>query len=408
MAPSSPHPRIHHRRFALLLAALSTLGPFSVDTYLPSFPAIATHLAATPLQVQQTLSVYLFCFALMMLWHGALSDALGRRPVILAGLGVFALASVGCALASNIHTLLLFRAVQGLSAGAGIVVGRAMIRDVLSGHEAQHLMSRVTMIFAVAPAVAPVIGGWLEVAFGWRSVFYFLTLFTVLLLLVCWRFLPETLSHEHRQSMHPRPLAHSYLKVLRHADFLFLSAVVACNFAGMFLYVAGAPNFLIGQLKLAENQFAWLFFPMVAGMMCGAYLSGRLARHVNPVRTINFAFSLMACAALVNVILNLFAPPTLPWVVLPQLFYAMGMILAASSVTLLILELFPRNRGMAASLQAFVQTLLNAVVAGLVAALLAHSALWLSLGMAGFLTAGWLAWRGYLARERPAAEAGKI
>jgi DHA1 family bicyclomycin/chloramphenicol resistance-like MFS transporter len=402
------HHRIHHRRFAFLLAALSTLGPFSVDTYLPSFPAIALHLAATPLQVQQTLSVYLFCFALMMLWHGALSDALGRRPVILAGLGVFALASIGCALAGSIHTLLLFRALQGLSAGAGIVVGRAMIRDVFSGHEAQQLMSRVTMIFAVAPAVAPVIGGWLETGFGWRSVFYFLTLFTVLLLLVSWRFLPETLPLTGRQSMHPRPLAHSYWKVLRHTDFLLLSTVVACNFSGMFLYVAGAPSFLIGTLHLAENQFGWLFIPLVVGMMSGAYLSGRMARRLNPERTINLAFGLMFVAALVNAAYNLLAPPVLPWVVLPQLCYAMGMVLAASSVTLLVLDLFPQNRGMAASLQAFVQTLLNAIVAGLVAPFLAHSATWLALGMAGFFLAGWLAWRCYLACKRHASEPGKM
>lgn len=408
MAPVSPHPRIHRRRFALLLAGLATLGPFSVDTYLPSFHAIGAGLSATPLQVQQTLSVYLFCFALMMLWHGALSDSFGRRPVIIAALGVFALSSLGCALAGNIHVLLLFRGLQGVSAGAGIVVGRAMIRDVFVGHEAQHLMSRVTMIFAIAPAVAPVIGGWLEITLGWRSVFVFLVLFALVLILVSLRFLPETLHKDNRQSIRPRPLAASYFKVLRHPDFLLLSAAVACNFAGMFLYVASAPNFLIGVLKLGEAQFAWLFIPLVLGLVSGAFLSGKLAGRLTPVKTVHVGIMLMAISAACNAAYNYAVLPALPWVVIPVMFYSAGMILAASSVTLLILELFPVNRGMASSLQAFVQTFLNAVVAGLLSPLLSSSAWLLALGMVVFMCTGVLAWSIYLLRKRQDGRPVKI
>jgi DHA1 family bicyclomycin/chloramphenicol resistance-like MFS transporter len=158
---------------ALLLAALATIGPFSIDTYLPSFPAIATDLHVTPLHMQQTLSVYLLGFAVMTLFHGTLSDSCGRRPIVLANLLLFALASVGCALAATFEQLLAFRGVQGLSAGAGIVVGRAIIRDTLQGHAAQRLMSLVTMLFGIAPAVAPVIGGLLHSALGRRAVLVF-------------------------------------------------------------------------------------------------------------------------------------------------------------------------------------------------------------------------------------------
>ena len=166
---------------AALLAALVMLGPFSIDMYLPAFPAIGADLAAPPVALQATLSAYLFAYAFMMLWHGALSDALGRRPVVLAGLVVYAIATLGCAVAGNIESMWLARALQGLSAGAGVVVGRALIRDRFHGAEAQKLMSQVTLVFSIAPAVAPIAGGLLLEAFGWRSIFHALFAFTVLL-----------------------------------------------------------------------------------------------------------------------------------------------------------------------------------------------------------------------------------
>ncbi len=168
------------------------LGPFSIDTYLPSFPAIGGEFDASAAGVQQTLSAYFLTFAVMTLFHGTLSDSFGRRPVILVSLVVYVAASIGCAVATDLPDLVLYRALQGLSAGAGMVVGRAIIRDSFEGHAAQRLMSLVTMIFALAPAIAPVIGGWLQGWFGWRSVFVFLALYGVILLAAClWR-LPET------------------------------------------------------------------------------------------------------------------------------------------------------------------------------------------------------------------------
>ena len=169
------------RGIAILLASLAALGPFSIDTYLPSFHEIGEKLNATPLEVQQTLSVYLFSFALMTLWHGAISDRFGRRNVILVALGLFAVASAGCTLATSIEHLWFWRAMQGMTAGAGIVISRAIVRDLFDGAAAQRLMSQMTMMFALAPAIAPVIGGWLQTLFGWRSVFAFLVVSTAAL-----------------------------------------------------------------------------------------------------------------------------------------------------------------------------------------------------------------------------------
>ena len=191
--------RSKHMVFATLLAALAMLGPFSIDTYMPSFPAIGRSLAASTFELQWTISAFLATFALMSLFHGAISDSYGRRPVILVNLALFVIASVGCALAAAFHQLLWFRALQGLAGGAGIIVGRAMIRDSFAGDDAQRMMSTVTMIFGLAPAIAPIVGGWLQAAFGWRAVFVFLALYPAVLLVACYRLLPETLPPSARQ-----------------------------------------------------------------------------------------------------------------------------------------------------------------------------------------------------------------
>src|SRR6186713_676898 len=209
--------------FAALLAALSTLGPFSIDAYLHAFAGMQASLNATPLEIQQTMSGYLFAFGVMFLFHGALSDSFGRRPVILVALVVYTLASIGAALAVTAHSLILWRIVQGLSVGAGMVVGRAMIRDLFGPEDAQRLMSLVTLFFGLAPAIAPVIGGWLFLGMGWRSIFFFLTAVGVVLVAVSWRYLPETLRHEERQSFHPIALIKGYREVGVHLRFLMLS-----------------------------------------------------------------------------------------------------------------------------------------------------------------------------------------
>ncbi|HOA94636.1 MAG TPA: Bcr/CflA family efflux MFS transporter, partial [Quisquiliibacterium sp.] len=226
---------------AILLAALGMLGPFSIDTYLPAFAGIARSIGASPAEMQQTLSAYLFGFAFMNLFHGALSDSFGRRPVVLTGLAVFTAASIGCALASSIGTLVLFRALQGLSTGAGIVVSRAVIRDMFPPDQAQRMMSQVTIFFGVAPALAPMVGGWLFVHADWHSIFWLLAAIGVLLFTANWRYLPETLHLDHRQPFNPRHLMRGYLALGSSPRFLLLALASGVPFNGMFLYVLSAP-----------------------------------------------------------------------------------------------------------------------------------------------------------------------
>jgi DHA1 family bicyclomycin/chloramphenicol resistance-like MFS transporter len=377
---------------AALLAALAMLGPFSIDGYLPAFPDIERSLSAAPFEVQQTLTAYLFSFAVMILWHGTLSDSLGRRNVILVSLAVFAVASFGCASAHSIGYLWGFRVLQGLSAGAGVVVGRTMIRDLYSGHEAQRLFSLVTMIFAIGPAVAPILGGWIVAVFEWRAVFIGLTLYTIALFAYCWRYLPETLPPGQRQRLHFRSLALNYRLVLANAQFHLLAGLIALNFAGLFVWVAASPTFLIEHLGLNAQQFIWLFGPMVGGIFLGALATNRLAGRVRVPAQVGIGFVLMISANLFQLGFHLIFAPQIPWSVVPIFFYAAGMAISAPSVTLLILDLFPEIRGLVASCQAFAQTLLASVVAGVIAPLLAPSVIWITAGQTVFVGVALLFW----------------
>lgn len=384
---------------AVILAGLAMIGPFTIDTYLPSFPAMGRDLSATPAQLQQTLSVYFFTFAVVTLFHGTLSDSFGRRPVILASLVVYIAASIGCAAATDFGQLLLFRVLQGTSAGAGMVVGRAVIRDSFEGHAAQRLMSLVTMIFGLAPAIAPVVGGWLQAWFGWQAVFLFLAFYGLVLFMVSWARLPETHPPSARQPFALAPLARTYLRLAGSRPLLLLCVGVGLNFAGFFIYIVSAPAFVYDLLGLNEKQFAWLFVPGIIGVMIGAFLSGRAAGTLSAQRTIGIAYAIMFGAAAFNVAYSALAAPALPWSVLPIMIYTIGMALAMPSITLLALEIFPRNRGATSSLQGFMHSLLSSVSAGVISPLVSHSSITLALAMTGLLSLGCLAWMMYVRIE---------
>ena len=361
------------------------IGPFTIDTYLPAFPAMATSLDATMLQVQQTLTAYLLPFAAAMLWQGALSDTLGRRRVILWGLAVYVAASLFCVAATNIQMLWIGRALQGLSAGVGMVVGRAMIRDLYDGAAAQKLMAKVGIIFATAPALAPILGGWIHAFFDWHAIFVFLALFGAALWTLVWYLMPETLEESKRQSLSMRNLWAGYRSVFGSLAFMRLSIALACVFNGMFLYVLSAPVFLMTHLHLSAQDFAWLFVPMVAGLMAGSFISGRLAGKCTPQQSIRLGFALTAAASALNIALNLNGSPSLPWAVLALPLFTCGLGVIMPGLQLLALDLFPDRRGMASSCQGTVHTGINALVAGVVVPLFWGSTLTLAAGMAVFL-----------------------
>jgi len=391
--------------FAVLLAVLGMLGPFSIDTYLPAFASIAATLGATPLQMQQTLSAYLFGFAFMALFHGAISDSFGRRPVVLWGLAVFTLASVGCALAQSIGQLIFFRGLQGLSTGAGIVIARAVVRDVYAPHQAQKVMSQITIFFGVAPAIAPLLGGWLLVHASWHAVFWFLAAIGVALWVANYRFLPETLRPSQRQPFHVKNLLAGYWQLGADPRFLLLALASGVPFNGVFLYVLSAPVFLGEHLHLLPQQFFWFFLVVISGIMGGAWVSGRVAGRLPPKRQIRNGFVIMLCIGLLNLVANSLWNAHVAWALLPLGIFAFGWAMMVPVVTLLVLDLHPARRGMASSLQMFIGSTANGIVAGLIAPWVMHSTVALaaaSLGMMGVGLSSWV----FLRKQWP--QIGKV
>ncbi len=380
---------------ALMLAALGMLGPFAVDTYIPAFPTIARDLNASVLQMQQTFSVYLIGFAVMFLFHGALSDSFGRKPIILWGLSVFLIGTIGCAMSTTIGQLLFFRTLQGVSVGAGMVVGRAMIRDLYADADAQRVMSMVTMWFGLAPAVAPIIGGFLFEAYGWHSIFWFLAIFTVGLIVISATTFEETLAVEKRQPFRLQPLMAGYREVGINLPFLLLSFAAGFNFNGFFLYILSAPVFLPQHLHLGPTEYSWLFVPGIGGIMTGAFISGRVAGKWSAAKAVRAGYSIMMLAILANIAISAFLTPSVPWSVIPIFFYAMGTATAFPSLSLLVMDLFPLRRGMATSLSAFFGGMINALVAGVISPALSHSPLLLSLGMGVMMLSGLACWQAY-------------
>jgi len=395
------------RRLTFLLGGLAMLGPFATDTYFPSFPAIERDFSVSAVGMQQTLSAYLFAYSLMSLFWGTLSDSLGRRPVVIFALGVFCAGSLGCALSGRLSMLLGFRVLQGLSAGAGVVVGQAIVRDRFSGADAQRLIANIMLVFGLAPALAPIVGGWLQVTFGWRANFAFMAVFSIVLIAACTWGLPESLALASRRPLHLRAILRRYRSAVVHPHFLLRCGALACAFGGFALYISAAADFVIHILKLPQTAFGWLFIPMIGGLVLGSTVSGRLAHRVRPRTMIRAGFTIMAAATTANLTYTYFSTATVPGAVLPIMAYTFGLAIAVPSMSLMTLGLFPDMRGLAASLQNFLQMLAFAVISGALAPALFGSAFKLAAGAAGGLLLATLFWSlGTRDEIVPAAAAG--
>lgn len=388
---------------AVLLGGLAGLAPFALDTYLPAFPEIASSLATSRATVQQSLTSYLAPYAAMMLVHGPLSDRYGRRTWIIAALLLFSAGSLGCALAQSVHAFLAWRVLQGLSVGATTVVGRALIRDLFEGPAAQRQFAYVNMVFILAPAVAPILGGYLLTASGWRAIFWLLLLYPAALLAACWRWLPETLAREDRVPLRLARIAGNLLALGGRPAFGALALMAAASFCGFFAYVLAAPAFVRDILGLKPTEFGWLFLATACGSLAGSFWATRRAGPKQPATTIALGLSLAAAAAGANVMYHAVFAPAVPWSVLPLTLYCCGYSLMLPSATLLILDISGLPRGATSSLQGFLQIACATLTSALIVPVVARSALWLAAAMlAWWLVSAscWIASRRTLDRRR--------
>ncbi len=349
------------------------VAPFSVDTYIPAFDAIGHALNASSAQLQQTLSAFLFGFAVMALFHGALSDSFGRRSVVLTSLFFFTLASLGGAMSTSIEALICFRVLQGLTSGAGWVISSAVVRDVYPQAQAQRMISQITLFTGVAPALAPIIGALLLTHFGWQAIFWFMALLGACLLLFNWCVLPETLPQQQRQPFNLSNLLQGYWQLATNGRFILLTLANDLPFNGFFIYVACAPAFLSKQLHLKPDRFFLFFSLLIAGVMIGSWLSGRLAGKLPPQRQIKWGFVVMALAAVMQCMGHMWWQPQLWWSLPLVGLFATGWAIMTPAMTMLLLSLSPNRKGMAASLMTFVLSMSNAWVAGAVATAVMHS-----------------------------------
>jgi len=369
------------------LAGLAALAPFAIDTYLPAFHVMGEALAATDVEIQQSLTFYLLPYAAMTLWHGAISDSIGRITTIKWGLSIFVLASIGCAFAPNVETLWFFRALQGASGGAGNTVARAMVRDLFEGPQAQRVMATVQMLFGIAPAVAPIIGGFL-LGIHWQAIFIFLAIYASVSLWAAVKFLPETMPIEKRIPISAKAVLNSYKTIFSDHEYTKVIIAIGANFSGFFVYVLASPVFLGKHLGLSPQQYGYLFVPTVIGMVIGSYLAKRVAGKLSPQKVIKMAYGWMFAIAIINVIVCYTQPIGLVANILPIALFNIGMALSMPILSLAALNKHPKIRGTAASGQAFMQMLLSTVSAGIVVPFVWFAPLGLAFAMLAYLLLG--------------------
>lgn len=384
----------------IALAMLSMIGPFSIDTPFPAFTQMGEEFGATTQQMQLVVTSYLLAFAVMSLFHGPISDAVGRRPVIVASVGLYVLACLGAAFSPTLGVLLCFRVLQGLFAGGATIVSRTIIRDLYEGDQAQRLMSRVAMIFGLAPAIAPVVGG-VALQWGpWPVVFWLMAGLGVALILTTVLVVPESHPPERRTPLALRPVLSGLVAVGRDAAFARVALAASFAFGAQFLYIGGASIFVVDVLGLGELDF-WVFFvPMIGGMVVGSWISGRAAGRISGRRLVSLGFTVALAGGVLGVALAAGSRGgEAPWALVGPTLVALGNGMLYPTLNLMMLDLFPQRRGAAVSGGSFLTLVLNAAVAAVVTPVVGTSALGFAVTAIAMVVTGLVFWSWHLAIE---------
>jgi MFS transporter, DHA1 family, multidrug resistance protein len=370
----------------LLLGSLSAFAPLSVDMYLPAFPAIGAHFSAGPGGVQATLAAFFAGFALGQVVVGPLADRFGRRPPLLWGLAIFVAASAGCALAPSIEWLTALRFLQAAAACAGMVVARAVVRDLFPPAEAAAVMARLMLVTGVAPMLAPLFGGWLLLVADWHAIFWTLAILGAAALAASARFLPET-AGSGSNSLKPGAVLTAYATIGREPRFWRPAVAGASAIGGMFAYIAASPFVLIEGFGVAPENFGWFFGANAAALVAGAQLGPRFARRHGPAAVLRGATLALAVIAALLLATALAGAGLWPIAALLCLYLgALGLVLPNSSA--LAMAPFGHAAGSASALLGLIQFGLGGFIAAGLGAVGATEAWPMALAMAGLAAAG--------------------
>ena len=386
-----------------ILGALACLGPLTIDAYLPAFGEIGHTFQRSREDVQSTLGYYMLAYAFTMLLHGTLSDTFGRRRVLIIALCVYTLGAVACALSPSFEWLVAGRILQGLSAGAGMVIGQAVVNDCYKGAVAQRTLSYIIMVFSVSPAVAPVLGGYLAAGFGWRVIFVLMMLVALASIALSAWGLPETLPAHKRQAFVPTVFIRNIAHILFDRTFVSLALSFGLLFAGFGFMIGGAHDFVTEVLGLSETDFGYLFVPLVAGMLSGSYLAARLAPRAAPSRLIAAGFGVMGVSCALNLAYTGLAQSlSVALTVIPLGIFACGLTLAFPGMTLTVLGRVPALAGTAASVLGFIQMVFFSIASGWGVALVYGSAWRMAVALTLGMAASGLSWLLVSSRKPPA------
>ena len=301
----------------VFLGCLAGLGPLSIDMYLPSFQTIAKEFGSTTEALSHSLAIYFFGLAIGQLFYGPAADRWGRKPPLYFGLATYIVASAGCAMAQGMESLIALRFLQALGGCAEMVVARAMVRDCFEERDAARVYSSLILVMGIAPILAPILGGWLVLHIGWRSIFWFLVLAGLLCLAAVSMLVGETHPPERRTRHNPLTTLGRYARLFKDREFMTYTLAASFALGGLFAYVAGSP-FVFGDIyNITPDHFGFFFGANAFGLIAASQINGRLVRRHDPRKIVGISFKVAAAASLVLLCTTTFQLGGLPGFLIP-------------------------------------------------------------------------------------------